>query len=130
VLSPRLHPVDCRFRSGRITHDTEKALPRPSGQDQAATLRLRNWIAKLFGRVDPKTNGVLRAAEGVFLCRAVRGASRKFWHFGDEGPIFFAPVDDDFVFAYKSASASLYFKITSRTCFTDMTLHSRLWVED
>ena len=48
---------------------------------------------------------------------AMGGAARKLRHLGNERCVFFAPVDDDFVFDH-SLSPSSAFKIIARTCLT------------
>src|ERR1035441_6498940 len=96
-----------------------------SGQNQAAPFWFGNGIPKLPGCVDPKTNSVLGVAEGAFLCRAMRGASREFRHFGDESFVFFAPIDDDFVFDH-CLRPSLAFRITTGPVWFGTASHWRL----
>ena|SRR6266567_5475139 len=57
---------------------------RASGQNQAATLWVRDRIAKFLRRVDPQTNGIQCVGECVPLRCAMGGAARKFRHLGDE----------------------------------------------
>jgi len=101
-------------RSGRedaFGHNT------PSSQDQSAPLWFRDRIAKLSRRVNPQANCILRIGEGGFLGATVRAASRELRHLCHERFVFFAPVDDDFVFDH-GLEPSLAFRITIRTCLT------------
>src|ERR1019366_839797 len=88
-----------------------------SGEYQAATLGLRNGIAKFICGVDPEANRIECVAESGFLRGTMGRATRKLRHLGDERLVFFAPVDDDFVLDH-SSSPSLAFKIAARTCLT------------
>ena len=71
---------------------------RRSGENQASPFRFWNRIAKFHGGVSPQADRILRVAECGFLRVAVRHASRKFRHVGYKHLVFFAPVNDNFVF--------------------------------
>jgi len=60
------------------------------------------------------TNRIQGVGERVLLRCAMGGETGKFRRLGDERCVFFAPVDDDFVFDH-SLSPSLAFKIIART---------------
>src|SRR5580704_6165770 len=87
-----------------------------SSQEQTASLRFRNRVAKLPRGVDPQTNRILRLAESAVLRATMCRASRMLRHFGHECPVLVTPIDDDCVFSH-SLKPSLAFRMGARTCF-------------
>lgn len=82
---------------------------------QKAPLWFRDWAAEFSRGFDPLADHHLHVGDRLRIGSTVRGTPRKLWYFRDEGLIFLAPVDDDFVAVFRlhgSSPASLYFKIT------------------
>ena len=88
-----------------------------SREHQATALRLWNWIVEFPRGLEPQADGFLCACQSCLLRRSVCCAPRKLRHVCHEGLVFVAPVDDDLVLVH-SASPSLYFSRTVRTCLT------------
>ena len=64
---------------------------------EALSLRFRNRVTELAGRVDPQMHGFLGLSQRGFVSFAVCHAAGKFRNLGDEKLILAAPVKDDLV---------------------------------
>ena len=91
-------------------HDGQNCFQAPFGLWYRATQSLGSFYPFLDDQV-----GIL---EGNLPGRPISRTARQLWHLGDEGLVFIAPIDDNFVLRHRFSSAILYFKIKLRTCLT------------
>jgi hypothetical protein len=66
----------------------------------SAALLSQDRISKFARGIEPQPDRFFGIGKGRFLRIAVGHTPRQFGHFGDEDPVFFAPVKDDFVFIH------------------------------
>ena len=78
---------------------------RRSGNYKAA-LGFRNFSADFPRRFDPLANHDLYCADCGVVCGTVSHTAWKLWHFSNEGSVFIAPVNDDFI-----ARISFHFRV-------------------
>ena len=78
-----------------------------SGKLQPPPLGFGNPVAKLLGRVNPETNGLLSARQCGLISVSVGHTTRKLRNLSDKSVVLGAPVDDHFVPITSVTSPSL-----------------------
>ena len=79
---------------------------------------LRDGSPEFLGRFNPLLNHLFSVREGLLVRLPVCHTTGKFRHLGDEGFVFVTPKHDDLILRIHSPISNLYFRMTSRTCFT------------
>src|SRR2546423_11792541 len=98
-----------------------KSLPQRCGKCESRVGEFSAWFgnrpAEFARGFDPLVDDDFGVSDSFRIGLSVRHAAGQFRHFDNETVVFLAPINDQFVTRRHSMSI-LYFKSSSRTCFT------------